>query len=285
MNDTLTLPAQTGPVRATLIYMHPPPQRPFNHAGEPPPGQPWQNYEADRRAVVIGDARLLAAPPSVHAEGFTLRDAPLDKRSLVDDDAITRLYYPAVAELACAVTGATHACVFDHLVRHCRPGAGADGFGRAGRGEAAGPNGCVHNDYTEGSGEKRLGLVFGELAAQLRGQRYSIVNVWRSMHAPVLDTPLAVCDARSVAAHDLVETDVRYPRRTGEIYLVRHADRHHWFHFPAMHPDEALVFKQYDSQRGGTARFTPHAAFDHPHAPPGVPPRVSIEARCLVLYD
>ncbi|HEX8611338.1 MAG TPA: CmcJ/NvfI family oxidoreductase [Telluria sp.] len=285
MNDTFALPAQAGPVQASLAYLHPPAARPFNYAGEPPPGQPWQNYEADRRTVTIGDARSLALAPSVHVEGFTLRDAPLGKRSFLADDDIVRWYYPDVAELACAVTGASRARVFDHLVRHCRPGAGAPGFGRAGRGEPAGPNGCVHNDYTEQSGEKRLGLVFGDLAAQLQGQRYSIVNVWRSIRASVLDTPLAVCDARSVAADDLVDAEVRYPRRTGEIYLARHAARHRWFYYPAMHPDEALVFKQYDSQRSGTARFTPHAAFDHPHAPPGVPPRVSIEARCLVIYD
>ena len=285
MNPTFTLPAPAGSVQATLAYMYPPAGNPFNYACEPPPGQPWQNYQADRRMVRIGDARLLASAPSVDADGFLLRDAPVDKRSFLSEDDIVRLYYPEVAELACAVTGASRARVFDHLVRHCRPGAGAPGFGRAARGEPAGPNGCVHNDYTEQSGDKRLGLVFGELAAQLQGRRYSIVNVWRSIRAPVLDTPLAVCDARSVAAQDLVEAEVRYPRRTGEIYLARHSARHRWFYFSAMHPDEALVLKQYDSQRSGVARFTPHAAFDHPHAPPGVPARVSIEARCLVIYD
>ncbi|ATQ75483.1 methyltransferase [Massilia violaceinigra] len=285
MNAPFALPAQAGSVQATLAYMHPPAAGPFNYACEPPPGQPWQNYDADRRTVCIGDARLLATAPSVHADGFVLCDAPVDKRSFLTDDDIVRFYYPEVAELACAVTGATRARVFDHLVRHCRPGAGAPGFGRADRGQPAGPNGCVHNDYTDHSGDKRLGLVFGELAAQLHGRRYSIVNVWRSIRAPVLDTPLAVCDARSVAAQDMVEAEVRYPRRTGEIYLARYSPLHRWFYFPAMHPDEALVFKQYDSQRSGAARFTPHAAFEHPDAPPGVPPRVSIEARCLVIYD
>jgi hypothetical protein len=91
--------------------------------------------------------------------------------------------------------------------------------------------------------------------------------------------------ARSLDAADLVEAEVRYPRRTGDIYLARHSPRHRWFYFSAMDMHEALVFKQYDSQLGGVARFTPHAAFDHPDAPAGAIPRISIEARCLVVHD
>jgi hypothetical protein len=33
------------------------------------------------------------------------------------------------------------------------------------------------------------------------------------------------------------------------------------------------------------ARFTPHAASEHPDAPASAPPRESIEVRCLVAYD
>jgi hypothetical protein len=47
---------------------------------------------------------------------------------------------------------------------------------------------------------------------------------------------------------------------------------------------EALIFKQYDSQVSGTARYTPHAAFDLPDTPSDAPLRESIEIRCLVIY-
>jgi len=40
----------------------------------------------------------------------------------------------------------------------------------------------------------------------------------------------------------------------------------------------ALVFKQYDSQANGVARFTPHSAFDLPDIPPDAPPRASRSA-------
>ncbi|WP_307867214.1 CmcJ/NvfI family oxidoreductase [Variovorax sp. E3] len=120
-------------------------------------------------------------------------------------------------------------------------------------------------------------------AASVR--RYCIVNIWRSIKGPVLDTPLAVCDARSVMARDLVNAEVRYPRRTGEIYLATHSPSHRWSYFSAMDRHEALVFKQYDSQLSGVSRYTPHAAFDHPDAPADAPLRESIEARCLVVFE
>jgi hypothetical protein len=51
-------------------------------------------------------------------------------------------------------------------------------------------------------------------------------------------------------------------------------------------PDEAeaLVFKVYDSERDGRARFTPHTSFEDPSTPPGAPPRQSIEVRTLAFF-
>ncbi|HXZ07941.1 MAG TPA: CmcJ/NvfI family oxidoreductase [Paraburkholderia sp.] len=274
-------------VLATQGYLQPTTERPYNYAFEPPEGMPWENYARDERVVRIADGRRASSPGSVHREGFELWNAPSALRDFSDADEVARQYYPEVAELACAATGAARAYVFDHLVRRREADRRPLGFGRSGKGAPAAANGVVHNDYTEDSGRRRLALVLGDEAARRGGAvgRYSIVNVWRSIKGPVLDTPLAVCDARSVDVADLVVADVRYPRRTGEIYLVMHAARHRWSYFSAMDRHEALVFKQYDSQLSGAARFTPHAAFDHPDAPADAPLRESIEARCLVVYE
>lgn len=69
------------------------------------------------------------------------------------------------------------------------------------------------------------------------------------------------------------------------IYFATHSPRHRWSYYAGMDRHEALVFKQYDSQVSGVARFTPHAAFDHPRSPPDAPLRESIELRCLVVYE
>ena len=70
------------------------------------------------------------------------------------------------------------------------------------------------------------------------------------------------------AMADLVPAEIRYPDRSGEIFLVEHAAEHRWAYFSRMDRHEALVFKQYDSRANGVARFTPHAAFDLPDVGP-----------------
>ena len=48
--------------------------------------------------------------------------------------------------------------------------------------------------------------------------------------------------------------------------------------------DEALVFKVYDSEKDGRARFTPHTSFEDPASPPNAPPRQSIEVRAFAFF-
>lgn len=279
-----TTPPATA-VLAGLNYLEPSALRPFSYTFEPPPGTPWESGSYALHQVPIADARTAATPSDIEREGFVLRDAPTAVHDFLDDAEVTAVYHREVAELALAVTGGTRAHVFDHLVRRREADRAALSFGRrAGDGRAA-ANGRIHNDYTEASGRRRLALVLGNEQEAEAVRRYCIVNVWRSIKGPVLDTPLAVCDARSVMARDLVVAEVRYPRRTGEIYLATHSPSHRWSYFSAMDRHEALVFKQYDSQLSGVSRYTPHAAFDHPDAPADAPLRESIEARCLVVFE
>ena len=269
-------------VVAGLSYLGDAIAKPYDYAYPPPDGGPWQNYVPSVHEVRITDARAVPWKPSIDSEGFELREARTAVGDFLDEQAIRNVYYPEAAALALAATGAKHAQVFDHLVRKRAAGAALD-FGRNSGGNRPSANGRVHNDYTETSGPRRLALVLGEAAAAVR--RFAIVNIWRSIRGPILDTPLALCDSRTVAAADLVPAEVRYATRTGDIYLVRHSLRHQWFYYSGMYRDEALVFKQFDSQRSRVARFVPHAAFAHPDAPAGAPPRESIEVRCLVIYD
>jgi hypothetical protein len=270
-------------VVAGLYYLKYGAERPCSYAYEPPPGIPWENSEYELHQTQIADARR-CADLSIDTQGFVLRDAPTAVKDFLDTDAVKTVYYPETAELALSITGAKQAHVFDHLIRRREHDRAALTLGRRGRQDAAAANGRVHNDYTEASGQRRLGLVVADAAAVARTERYAIMNIWRSIKGPVLDTPLAVFDARTVAVTDLVTGDVRYSNRTGEIYFVTHSRRHRWSYFSEMDRHEALVFKQYDSQVSGVARFTPHAAFDHPSTPPDAPLRESIELRCLVVY-
>ena len=57
----------------------------------------------------------------IDQQGFELCEAPTRVDELFDDAQVTQRYYPEIAALACKVTGATRAYVFDHLVRKREP--------------------------------------------------------------------------------------------------------------------------------------------------------------------
>jgi len=293
MNATLQRdPIQRPPQQATALpfvaglnYLIPTDQRPISYAFEPPAGTPWESHPYELRQMAIADGRTRESRPDIDVEGFELWDAPTAVQDFLDDDAVRTTYYREASDLALAVTGASRARVFDHLVRRRESDRAPVSFGRKQLQGLPAVNGRIHSDYTEASGRRRLSLVLPEDKAAAPVGRFAIVNIWRAIRGPIRDTPLAVCDARTVMAADLVESEVRYPRRSGEIYHAMHSPRHRWTYFSAMDRHEALVFKQYDSQLSGVARFVLHTAFDLPRIPADAPLRESIELRCLVVYD
>jgi hypothetical protein len=196
-------------------------------------------------------------------------------KDFMDDEEVTSVYYAEMERLVRRATGASEVLVFDHNIRI------DDGTGTAG---SRIPVRIVHNDYTEGSGPRRLEALLGRerAAARLR-KRFAVVNVWRSIEGVVETAPLGLIDAASVRRSDLVATDLVYPDRVGEIYEVAGNPAHRWFYFPRMEEGEVLFIKGFDS-RSDIARFTPHSAFDDPDTPADAPPRKSIETRSLVFY-
>jgi hypothetical protein len=143
----------------------------------------------------------------------------------------------------------------------------------------------VHVDHTVRSGPQRVRDLLTEEADQLLRGRVQIINLWRPIRGPLRDTPLAVCDARTVKPEHLVATDLVYPNRVGEIYSVTFDPGHRWFYVPDMNVEDVLLLKCYDSQTDGRARFTPHTAFTDPSTPPDALPRESIELRTLVFHS
>ena len=120
-------------------------------------------------------------------------------------------------------------------------------------------------------------------AEALLENRMAIIQVWRAINTPIARNPLAIVDARTLAAEDFVPAERRFPDRVGEIYQFKHNTAHRWTWFPHMRRDEALVFKVYDSLTDGTARWGAHTSFDDPATAPDAAPRESIELRTLVF--
>jgi hypothetical protein len=268
-----------GKVQGVLQYLQPAAEKPRSLEYEPPAGVPRTTAVYEERKVDIRDMRPLASTLSVEREGFQLLTAPSSVTDFDDEDAIRTRYYAESISLLQGVTGAARIVVFDHTIRRRVPGATDRNVGVPRQ-----PVPRVHVDYTVKSGPQRVRDLLGDEAETLLKRRFSIINLWRPINGPVLDSPLAVTDARSVAAGDLVATDLVYRDRVGEIYYVKFNPSHRWFYTPAMRNEEMLLIKCYDSLDDGRARFVPHSAFVDPTTPAGTLPRESIELRTLVFY-
>jgi hypothetical protein len=236
----------------------------------------WLNYGgADgRHSMPIYDARPLADSLSLDVEGFVLKRCSSAVSDFYDPAGVRSVYYPEVEQLVKEVTGAAKVVAFEHDVR-CAPKA------RLGMSAVREPVKVVHDDYTEKSAPGRVQLYLPKEADVLLQSRYEVINVWRAIGGPVAESPLAVCDARSIRGEDVVPTEQGVKH---EVYRFNFSPRHQWFYFPAMEPDEALLFKCFDSLNDGRARLTAHSAFDDPATQPNARPRESIEVRTLAFF-
>jgi hypothetical protein len=266
-------------VRAELNYLAPTAGKPRTYAFDPPAGQPKSTALPEAHQVPIFDGRPVVGSFSLDREGFALVRHPTAVRDFYNDKEVREVYYPAVEAFLRATLRADRVFIFDHTVR--RRVEGADDVRGAGPRQ---PATRVHVDQTEASGANRVREHLPAEADELLKGRVQVINLWRPIRGPVRDTPLALCDATSVAAGDLVASDLIYPNRSGETYSVKFNQQHRWFYFPEMTADEALLLKCYDSAIDGRSRFAPHTAFVDPTTPANAPPRESIELRTLVFH-
>ena len=52
------------------------------------------------------------------------------------------------------------------------------------------------------------------------------MQVWRPLHGPVRDTPLAMLDAATVCKQDLLEYSLIFPGRKGYNYAAQYTPEH-----------------------------------------------------------
>jgi hypothetical protein len=229
--------------------------------------------------VRIENARAFAGGLSLDVQGAALVRARSAVGDFWDEAQTLALGHPETAELVKQVTGAKRVVVFDHTLRRRVDGA-ADRAPDAVRQPVA----RAHVDQTVQSGPRRVHQVMGEQADDLLRGRAAIINVWRPIAHAALDWPLAIGDARSIAAEDLIAQDLIFPHRRGEIYALAYNPGQRWLHVPDLATDEAMLIKCWDSEPS-VARFAPHTGFESPATPPGAPPRESIEFRTIAFFD
>jgi hypothetical protein len=229
------------------------------------------------KPMQLHNGRLIADRLSLDEQGFVFVE---HKTRVVDFFAAEQLksvYYPEVEQLIKKTSGASRVVIFDHTLRSGEESEREEKLIRE-------PVLSAHNDYTEWSGPNRVREALPDEAGELLTHRFAIIQVWRAINQPIQSNPLALADAKSIAMEDLMVAERRYPHRVGQTYRLKYSPKHRWFYFPEMRRDEALVFKVYDSETDGRARFTPHTSFNDPASPSSAAPRQSIEVRAFAFF-
>jgi cephamycin C biosynthesis protein len=254
------------------------------------------NFRMVPHRTTVTDLRDSAERPTLDTTGFQRVTAPTDadQRALAQNSApALERYRQETAELLTSVTGAGTVEFFDATLRR-------QDATPTGATPHQAPHQRVHVDQSPNSARARAALHGG---AGHRFGRFQIVNVWRPLLEPVRNYPLALCDFRSLdLTADLVATRLEFPPwlKDRENYSVKHNPRHRWHYWRSLAPDEALLFKIYDSasrslalaadgaERPGladVAGLCPHTAFYDEKGPDTGHLRTSLELRAVLFYD
>ncbi|KAF2773292.1 hypothetical protein EJ03DRAFT_125524 [Teratosphaeria nubilosa] len=271
LDTTTDIPIPRGETKSKLIFYAPAPDgsAPWNYV-EPQPGQQQRNYGEDEHEVTIHDIRGREHDFNINTNGFgVVQGVSSQEKDFTDDESIKNLYYPEVEKvLLDNVPGANRIFIFDHTVRRSDPAAKRAPVNRA------------HIDQTTNSAIARVHYHMGSEAATLLQNRVRLINVWRPLNGPVVASPLAYADSRTVSEEAVVGVEHRYPHRTGETAGVRYTEAGSWYYWSGMQNEERVLLQCFDSRDGAR---TPHSAFVDGRTREGWPGRQSIEVRALVF--
>ena len=266
-------------VSARLNYTFDNGKAPDYYFYDPEPGIELNPPGTDIHEVPIFDAWSIKASISADREGFEHHSFDPSFQQFDNDEAVKKAFYQQIIAFVKRHTGAARVVVFDHTIRKRLP---ADLAAQTTVQRPAVM--LVHSDYTVASGPQRVHDVLPVEAADLLKRRVAFYNVWKPLTRPVEELPLAMCDATTHAADDMLRMNLKYRERTGEIYVMRHSPEHRWYYFSNMQPDQALLLKTYDTEADGRARFMGHTAFEDPTTRADAQKRESIEVRTMAFF-
>ena len=266
------------------------------------PGVEHNTGKYEPHVVTVRDGRSIASHFSLDIHGFVLSRHESGVRDFFDKDEVDAVYPGEVAEAVGALTGASHVATVGWMVRTSGDLSKYERstVGYTHRGGVQPPAGEAHVDTSPDRADRMAQATYERFFPDGKGySRYIYASFWRAFSEPPQDTPLAVCDARSVRADEgttntlfIVDKLPDEAAMLGEMpnedivpgaAIFHHNPSHRWWYFSNMVRDETLLIKFHDSDRSRAWR-TPHTAF-RDSSFPDARPRSSIEFRTVSYFD
>lgn len=250
--------------------------------------------------MVVRDGRPMSDHFTLDTHGFQLARHKSVVKNFFAKDHVDRVYPGEVVDAVATLTGATCVAPLGWMVRTSRPIPQRQVVGYEHRGGVQPPAGEAHVDTSPDRVDAYAKSVYERSFPNGKGySRFVCSSFWRTFSEPPQDTPLAVCDARSVRPDEgtpntlHIVDEIPSPEdaladKWNEKTLVAAAifhfsPAHRWWYFSNMTRDEALLIKFHDSDKTRAWR-TPHTAFRDPSFP-DAKPRSSIEFRTVAFFE
>ncbi|WP_052223075.1 CmcJ/NvfI family oxidoreductase [Novosphingobium malaysiense] len=258
-------------------------QAQINFAASRDEGGIWSNLDKSlitqplkAQSIPLRDCSSVAEPPSLEREGFEWHRLAFSGADWRNPEWVETIGSPRTMEYIHERTGAAHIAPFHGHMALIRD-----------TGDPAQPTAAefVHLDHSRTSA-----LPFIERSApedtRARYPHVRIYNVWRALTPPPHDMPLAICDQRTIDPADWVEGKTVEPMMPEGVPYVTTVFNpgQRWNWFSGLTPDDALVFKAWDSDPSVPFGCL-HGAFRNPHAPAHAVPRASAELRYIAFFE
>jgi hypothetical protein len=257
-------------VKATIRYARRGERYVFNATDRAKSHMPYDEHEVD-----IGNIRYDTNDLSFDRNGFVLLRCATVATDLRDPARVVSEYLPEVEAITRELTGAEKVLTFGTMVR-------TDSKTEFDGNKVAQ---FAHVDYGRRSvRDLTIDLVGEQEASYWLERRHMLINFWRPI-ATVARMPLALADASTIKAEDLLDIEVYGSlgdpnrRKLYGFNLAYHPEQR-WLYAPAMRPDEMWAFKLFDTDSSKT-QLTAHTAFVDPGSRHDAPPRESIEVRTI----
>lgn len=107
----------------------------------------------------------------------------------------------------------------------------------------------AHIDATSDDLIRQLRVRHGEKADEYLKGRTQYITIWKPLHGPLSDWPLAVCDGTTVdPSTDLEPQDIVDRDEVLENVHVYHRPTHQWYYLSGQQASELLIFRQADTR-------------------------------------
>jgi len=241
--------------------------------------------------VTLTDIRNYDPPCTLEVEGCTFVHSPASLReeqlkgAKDQKEAMAQVqaaYFKECADLVTKLTGASKAVPYHFRYRHVEPDTNVDDE----KNSSTKPAVLLHLDNDKNSATATMKEYIGAESEEWLGKHWMILNVWRPLSVPATQYPLSVIDPQTFD-FDRDQAPI-YTRNNykSNILAVKENPDYNFYYVSDLKPEEALVFRNYESKPDGTSRTgMPHGAFTDANTPADAPPRRSIEVRVLALFN